>query len=64
MTDDPDDFWFREESLELLNTSGNTQRTLLGLETELHLLDKEAAQLWKKIWSLRDEIQKIKEMEE
>ena len=61
LKDDPDDFWFCEESLELLNTSGNTQRTLLGLETEADLLEKEAAQLWKKIWSLRDEIQKLKE---
>lgn len=51
LKDDPDDFWFCEESLELLNTSGNMQRTLLGLETETDHLEKEAAQIWKKIWS-------------
>ena len=67
--DEPNGFWFSDDSLRLVKDSepavtGTTQRTLLGLADELHLLEKEFAQLWKKICGLRDGIQKIMELGE
>lgn len=64
LSGDPYNWWFCEDSLETFNFINNSQRTLLGLETEAHLLEKEAAELWKRIGGLRDEIQKLKELEE
>lgn len=60
---------FSDDSLELVEafeapTPNTTQRTLLGLETEMHTLDQEAEALVSRIKQVRSKIQKLREMEE
>lgn len=64
LQDDPNDFWFCEESLEFLNTSSTTQRTLLGLETELHSVRQQIEELTDKLWKIRVEVDRIESREE
>lgn len=64
LSGDPYNWWFCEDSLETFNFTNNSQRTLLGLETEYNLLYGQMLAIHSKLDELEEKIEKLKELEE
>lgn len=64
LSGDPYNWWFCEDSLETFNFTNNSQRTLLGLETEYKVLHDRAVEILYQMNLVGLEIQRLKELEE